>query len=279
MKKKLVMCMLVETLLCVMLAGCGGSAEKTSAETVEVVTAEAGSELETTAAAETADVTENPQESTVETEEEETVETETETEEEEPEQTDWLAEHGIEITPQGSCQVTLCGCDENYNPTDDFDAAVDVAISETTEGVEKGFKKVSAVFTIDWSASTSSGEYNWVSAFDRYTGTSFEFDTGTTYAKDGEHTAKEGFVAIQNGEEYYDVSIEFASDGQGRLMYRTVTVTCPEDYDGTVFQIGYSSPELAEGFESSVDLSSRLYTIDEFPYYGDGYYYFTMTDE
>lgn len=30
---------------------------------------------------------------------------------------------------------------------------------------------------------------------------------------------------------------------------------------------------------SAIDYAARLYTIDELPYYGDGYLYFTMTDD
>lgn len=197
----------------------------------------------------------------------------------EPEPADWLEEHGIAVSPQGDFQCNLYGyAGDASNPTGDFLADMNVSITETTEGVEDGFKKVSALFVINASNNTGDHCKYWSSAFDRYTGTSFEFDNAGTYTLKGDYAAKEGFVAVQNGDEYYDVSIAFETDNQYPILYKTVTVTCPVDYDGTVFQIGYVSPELDEK-NSQIDYAARLYTIDELPYYGDGYLYFTMTND
>lgn len=191
----------------------------------------------------------------------------------------WTAKQGISVTPQGDCQVNMGGYDTTTGElTGEFMADVHAAVSETTEGVKDGFKKVSAVFTIDPGNCTGDGILFWCSAFDRYTGTSFEFDSAVNSQLDGEHTAQESFVTIRNGEETYDVSVEFETEGEGMLITKTISVTCPADYEGVMFQLGKDSLEqMVEN--SEIDYAARLYTIDELPYNGEGYLYFTLTDD
>ncbi len=189
------------------------------------------------------------------------------------------AKQGIAVTPQGDCQVEVGGFDSASGEiTGDFMADVKVTISETTEDVADGFKKVSAQFAIDASNCTGDGILFWCSAFDRYTGTSFEFDSAVNEQLDGEHTAQDGFVTIQNGDESYDVSVEFMSENEGYTVYKTIVVTCPVEYEGAMFQLGKDSLEQMTK-NSVIDYAARLYTIDELPYYGDEYLYFTMTDD
>lgn len=191
----------------------------------------------------------------------------------------WSAKQGIVVTPQGDCQVEMGGYDTASGEiTGDFMADVHVAVSETSEGVADGYRKVSAVFSIDAGNCTGDGILFWCSAFDRYTGTSFEFDSAVNEQLDGEHTAQDGFVTIQNGDESYDVSVEFMTEGEGMHIIKTVAVTCPADYEGVMFQIGKDSLEQMTA-NSEIDYAARLYTIDELPYYGDGYLYFTVSDD
>lgn len=191
----------------------------------------------------------------------------------------WSTKQGISVTPQGDCQVIMGGYDAASGEiTGNFTADVNVSISESKEGVADGFKKVSAVFSIDAGNCTGDGILFWCSAFDRYTGTSFEFDSAVNQKLDGEHTAQEGFVTIQNGNETYDVSVKFMTEGEGYQITKTVAVVCPVDYEGVMFQIGKDSLEqMVEN--SEIDYAAKLYTIDELPYYGDGYLYFTKTDD
>lgn len=189
------------------------------------------------------------------------------------------AKQGIQITPQGDCRVEMGAYDSTSGEfTEDFMADVKVSISETTEGVADGFKKVSALFTIDASGCTGDGVLFWCSAFDRYTGTSFEFDSAVNEKLDGEHTAQDGFVTVRDGDESYDVSVEFMTESEGYVLSKTVAVTCPADYEGVMFQIGKDSLEQMLK-NSEIDYAARLYTIDELPYWGDGYLYFTVTDD
>lgn len=191
----------------------------------------------------------------------------------------WSAKQGIAVTPQGDCQVEIGGYDSKSGEiTDDFMADVKVAVSESTVNVTDGYKKVSAVFTIDASNCSGDGVLFWCSAFDRYTGTSFEFDSAVNEQLNGEHTTQDGFVTIQNGNDSYDISVEFMTENEGVLITKTVTVTCPTDYDGVMFQFGKDSLEQMTK-NAEIDYAARLYTIDELPYYGGDYLYFTTTDD
>lgn len=190
----------------------------------------------------------------------------------------WFDSHGLTITPQGEFTYTTMSVDFDDNDTGTFDVLTKVVITETTDGVEDGYKKVTAVFTEDVSDSPEDSYWNYISAFDRYTGISFEFDTETAYTEAEETVAKEDFVTISNGEKSYNVSIKFEGVNAFPDMEETVTVICPIDYDGTVFQIGYCDSKQIEEQEK-IDLTARLYTIDEFPYYGEGYYYFSYNNE
>ena len=279
MKRKMLMRMLGAALSAFLLAGCGNTAKP--ADSGSVVTA---GEEDGTDAAEEADVEEEPgseesEEADVEepgagnepeeadagqkSEESEVPEDETELE-----PVNWLEEHGIAITPQGDWPVNLYGYDsyvEDY--VCDFEAGVNVAISETIEGADEGLKKVTAVYTVDMSnmpEEVTGCRWN-TSSFDRYTGTYFR---GNAKTKD----------AVRIGDEYYDIRTEYEQENNWPLSIVTYTVTCPADYDGTVFQFGYTSPEKGEEYDKN-DYTARLYTMDELPYYGEGYLRFTLTDE
>ena len=80
--------------------------------------------------------------------------------------------------------------------------------------------------------------------------------------------------------EVYDVRMEYDAQQNGNTDTYTVTVICPEDYDGTVFDIGCAYKDLSEMYDK-IDLKKKLYTIDELPYYGDhySYYYFSSSDK
>ena len=70
-----------------------------------------------------------------------------------------------------------------------------------------------------------------------------------------------------SGARYYDVRT--AGDSVNEY---------PVDYDGAVFKFGYTSPELSEQ-SGKIDFEARVYKVDELPYNGDDYLYFTLTDD
>ncbi len=139
MKKNMLLRMFAAALSVFVIVGCGNTAE--TIECGSVVTGE-----------EDADV-------------EKDTEVEEETEETELEPVNWLEEHEIAITPQGDCTVTLYSYEEDY--VDDFLADVNVTITETTEGVEEGLKKITASYVLDVSNDPGNGVMWHNSVFDR----------------------------------------------------------------------------------------------------------------
>ena len=277
MKRKMLMRMLAAALSASLLAGCGNTAKPADSGSVVA----AGEEDETDAAEE-ADVEEEP--GSEESEEADVEEPgagnepeeadagqeseESEVPEEEPEQepVNWLEEHEIAITPQGDCTVTLYSYDSyEEDHVDDFLADVNVTITETTEGVEEGLKKVTASYVLDVSNDPGNGVMWHNSVFDRYTG---------NYFRGGSKTKE----AIKMGDVYYDVRTAGDSVNEYPIFYITRTLICPVDYDGAVFKFGYTSPELSEQ-SGKIDFEARVYKVDELPYNGDDYLYFTLTDE
>ena len=277
MKRKMLMSMLAVALSASLLAGCGNTAKPADSGSVVTAGEEDGAD-----AAQEADVaedpgTEAPEEADVAEEpgaENETEEAdagqepeESEVPEEEPEQelVNWLEEHEIAITPQGDCTVTLYSYDSyEEDHVDDFLADVNVTITETTEGVEEGLKKVTALYVLDVSNDPGNGVMWHNSVFDRYTG---------NYFRGGSKTKE----AIKIGDEYYDVRTEGDSVNEYPIFYITRTLICPVDYDGAVFKFGYTSPELGEQ-SGKIDFEARVYKVDELLYNGPNYLYFTLTD-
>ncbi len=202
----------------------------------------------------------------------------------EPEPVAWFDEKGLKITPQGdfTFDTVLMSSDGrvlidiNTFEKEKIDVPSNVTITETTEGAEEGYKKVTAVFNCDYSAGAGKICYAWSSAFDRYSGVSFEVDPDTTYG----NATEPGVVQIKYKGEVYDVRMEYDAQQNGNTDTYTVTVICPEDYDGTVFDIGCAYKDLSEMYDK-IDLKKKLYTIDELPYYGDhySYYYFSSSDK
>jgi hypothetical protein len=263
MKRKMLMSMLAVALSASLLAGCGNTAKPADSGSVVTAGEEDGAD-----AAQEADVAEEPGAEN-ETEEADAGQEpeESEVPEEEPEQelVNWLEEHEIAITPQGDCAVTLYSYDSyEEDHVDDFLADVNVTITETTEGVEEGLKKVTASYVLDVSNDPGNGVMWHNSVFDRYTG---------NYFRGGSKTKE----AIKIGDEYYDVRTEGDSVNEYPIFYITRTLICPVDYDGAVFKFGYTSPELGEQ-SGKIDFEARVYKVDELPYNGPNYLYFTLTD-
>lgn len=261
MKKNLLKILLCASMLTVTIVGCGSSTEATIENDTVTLAEEEPAEEPTEEIAE--ETTEEPAEESAEAEEPM----------EEPAK-DWFGEHGLVITPQGDFTFTTMGCDDSYNDVKPFEVKANAAVSETTDGVEDGYKKVTMVWNIDASAVDGTGYNHWESAFDRYTGISFEADSSVM---EGTYHW-EGFFTIVNGDESYDVSIATEVISDYPKSTDTLTVTCPVDYDGVVFQIGYWDQELREA-NQAIDYTARLYTIDELPAYGNGYHYFSYSDE
>ena len=275
--------MLSSVATCFALAGCSSNND-TAAET-EVAESETETEEEAEPATEEATPTPEP----------------TATPTPEPEPVTWFDEQGLAITPQGDFKfktqwnLWLDGYGESasHKPGDEVEIAANATVTETTEGVEDGYKKVSATFEYDWAKYFYSYEpvisydralgsvkpSTWISAFDRYTGTSFEpgdvdipieYD-GTTYD-------------VNCGFEW---NYDYDYDSGKLLVSCTVNVICPADYDGAVFEIGCGTkydPEKKVNDDApyeSIDYSKPVMEED-FPFFTDSahpHVYFSSNNE
>lgn len=260
MKKEQVTLLLTGALSFMLLAGCGENVtvEKVDEDSVEVTTDTLLSESE----AEASEVV---------------LETETEAVE-----GDWLSQHNVTITPQGPFSYKAYEYDGETGATiGDFDVSAYADVSEYTDGVAEGYKQVVISYTLDLSANTGGRTKYFTMAFDRYTGIAFTDEAGVAYTNYiGDKTTSEGTILITVDDKTYDVKTESHSENQYPMIYRATVITCPVDYDGVVFGIGYANPEMQEEY-LQMDFSEKLYTMDEFPFYENEYpiYYFTATDK
>lgn len=191
--------------------------------------------------------------------------------------TGWFEAQGLTITPQGN--FTYQSGLINGNSTEDIgtvNVPSNITIAETTAGMENGYKMVMAAVVDDLSRAETNNSATWVSAFDRYTGTSFEFDL-MLLAGSGS-VSDQSFVTIVNGSDSYDISMQVTSTRTGNIYTTVIAVICPADYNGTVFQVGHGSLAKIAALQE-IFTEGRLYTINELPYFGDGYYYFSYSDK
>ena len=274
MKKMVLKILLSFCMAVVVMGGCGSDTEATLADGTVTIgedqTTEGTPEKPIEESAE--NVTEESKEEPIEESAKEPVE--------EPAK-DWFEEQELVITPQGDFTFTAMAYDDSKNDADTFEVIADAVIIETTDGVEDGYKEIAIVWNMDMSPIVGLGfrgfRFNSL-AFDRYTGIAFVFDSSVTTTNLGETSHKEGFVTIVNGDESYDVSVTNESVNNYPYITSTMTVICPVDYDGVVFQIGYDDLELREA-NQAIDYTARLYTLDELPYFGEGYYYFSYSNK
>lgn len=150
MKKKALTGILVASMLGMMLTGCGDNKEVTKTDDTKVeITTEKESEATETVVEETTEVTtEAPVEEVA---------------------SDFLAENGLTVTPNGTMTATVA----KYDSDDLMDLPITTSV-ETVASSEEGYSDTTLTVTADISSVASTGwSYN-VTAFDRYTGTSYE---------------------------------------------------------------------------------------------------------
>ncbi len=184
--------------------------------------------------------------------------------------TSFFEQKQLVITPQGEVTINTTATDKDGN-TVDVAEPVNVDISERAD--QPGQKVVEATFEMDMTVVPEG--YNlssWQLAFDRYTGISFEY-----YDPEGEQEQPSPVSFEYNGQQI-EVQMGYSTeyDEETGILTVVIYVVCPEDYDGTVFQIGYSDPSIDEA-DADWPYSERLYTIDELPGFdsnGHEYFYF-----
>ena len=191
---------------------------------------------------------------------------------------DWLTEKGLQITKKSAVKSFTSATyyqdmkDETKSYSNgEVDIPVKVSIDETTKDCEEGRKKVILTTSLDLSVSGEDQLVWYISAFDRYTGTEFYSPTKTK-------RKYELTITTDNGD--YDIEASLGGKIDDKLFIRTVTVDCPQDYDGAAFEIGYGSIEMLNEYQNS-EVQERVHRIDETPFFPtNGYqYYFVSYDD
>lgn len=250
MKKKMLTGILAVSMLGLVLVGCGDNKEvtKTDESQVEITT-----EKESETATETEEVTE--------------VATEAPTEEV---KADFLTENGLTVTPNGSMTATVA----QYDSDDLIDLPITTSV-ETVASSEEGYSDTTFTVTADISNVASTGwSYN-VTAFDRYTGTSYE---GKKDSLVNGGTTHNDVVVIDVDGTQYDCSLDASQSDNGNTSTITCTVHHPTAYDGVVFAFGKMTKTMLSAY-NAVDFNSTFTVADYSDVFIDGQYFFTATDK
>lgn len=253
MKKKALTGILVASMLGMMLTGCGDNKEVTKTDDTKVeITTEKESEATETVVEETTEVTtEAPVEEVA---------------------SDFLTENGLTVTPNGSMTIPLAVKD-----TDDM---IDVPVTTSVETVassEDGYSDTTLKVDID--AKAAAGQYYTcnVSAFDRYTGTSYESKPTSLGTNNG--SMHENVVVVDIDGTQYDCALTADMNmDSDYVQHVTVTVHHPSDYDGVVFVFGGQTATQGTAY-NAIDTSKTFTIADYSDVFIDGQYFFTATDK
>lgn len=253
MKKKALTGILVASMLGMMLTGCGDNKEVTKTDDTKVeITTEKESEATETVVEETTEVaTEAPTEEV---------------------KADFLTENGLTITPNGSMTIPLAV----MNTDDMIDVPITTAV-ETVASSEDGYSDTTLKVDID--AKAAAGQYYTcnVSAFDRYTGTSYESKPTSLGTNNG--SMHENVVVVDVDGTQYDCALTADMNmDSDYVQHVTVTVHHPSAYDGVVFVFGGQTATQGTAY-NAIDTSKTFTIADYSDVFIDGQYFFTATDK
>ena len=253
MKKKALTGILVASMLGMMLTGCGDNKEVTKTDETQVeITTEKESEATETVVEETTEVaTEAPVEEVA---------------------SDFLTENGLTVTPNGSMTIPLAV----MNTDDMIDVPVTTSV-ETVASSEEGYSDTTLKVDID--AKAAAGQYYTcnVSAFDRYTGTSYESKPTSLGTNNG--SMHENVVVVDVDGTRYDCALTADMNmDSDYVQHVTVTVHHPSDYDGVVFVFGGQTATQGTAY-NAIDTSKTFTIADYSDVFIDGQYFFTATDK
>ena len=243
------MCVMVGTLL----TGCGGNKEVNKVdESTGIITETDKSSQKVTE--ETAEPT------TEETEAVETTEAVT---------GDFLSQNGLTITPSGDATVQLAiGAGDTLS-----DDVEDVTINVKFETYEKENGYVTDCFLVTMPLKETGNTYN-ISAFDRYTGTSFESVASNL---DEGSVNQSGVIVDVDGNEY-DCSLTadaVLGDTENTVI---LEITHPVEYDGAVFMFGQQTKTQMTAY-NNIDFNSTFTIADYADVFIDGQTFFTVSNK
>lgn len=250
MKKNLILGLTVVAVAGCMFTGCGKNKDVTKVDDTHAVVSEA---TESALDKDLEPVTEAPTE----------VETEAPTEEV---KADFLAENGLTVTPNGSMTIKVA----KYDSDELTDLAVTTSV-ETVASSEEGYSDTTFTVTADKNLDNSGVSYN-ISAFDRYTGTSYESKLTTALLGGG--ASHDNVCVLDVDGTQYDCSMDAKQNGNTV----TLTVHHPSNYDGVVFLLGKLTATQTSAY-NAVDFSKTFTVADYSDVFIDGQYFFTATDK
>lgn len=250
MKKNLILGLTVVAVAGCMFTGCGKNKDVTKVDDTQAVVSEA---TESALDKDLEPVTEAPTE----------VETEAPTEEV---KADFLAENGLTVTPNGSMTIKVA----KYDSDELTDLAVTTSV-ETVASSEEGYSDTTFTVTADKNLDNSGVSYN-ISAFDRYTGTSYESKLTTALLGGG--ASHDNVCVLDVDGTQYDCSMDAKQNGNTV----TLTVHHPSNYDGVVFLLGKLTATQTSAY-NAVDFSKTFTVADYSDVFIDGQYFFTATDK
>lgn len=247
MKKKALTGILVASMLGMMLTGCGDNKEVTKTDESQVeISTEKESEATETVVEETTEVaTEAPVEEVA---------------------SDFLTENGLTVTPNGSMTIPVA----KYGSDELTDLAVTTSV-ETVASSEEGYSDTTFIVTADKNLDNSGVSYN-ISAFDRYTGTSYESKLTTALLGGG--ASHDNVCVLDVDGTQYDCSMDAKQNGNTV----TLTVHHPSNYDGVVFLLGKLTATQTDAY-NAVDFNNTFTVADHADVFIDGQYFFTATDK
>ena len=254
MKKKLILGLIAVAVVGCALTGCGKKKEVTKVNESQAVVSES---------------TESALDKDLEPATETPTETEAPTEEV---KADFLTENGLTVTPNGSMTIPLAVKD-----TDDM---IDVPVTTSVETVassEDGYSDTTLKVDID--AKAAAGQYYTcnVSAFDRYTGTSYESKPTSLGTNNG--SMHENVVVVDVDGTKYDCALTADMNMDSNyVQHVTVTVHHPSDYNGVVFIFGGQTATQNTAY-NAIDTSKTFTIADYSDVFIDGQYFFTATDK
>lgn len=238
MKKKLVTCLLMCVMAGTMLAGCGDNKEVTKVDDSTAVITETTKPVEESTEAETEVVV-----------------------------ADFLSKNGLVITPSGDVTVPMAiGAGDTL--TDDVE---DVTVNVKFETYEKEKGYVTDCFLVTMPLKKTGNTYN-ISAFDRYTGTSFESVASNL---DNGSVNQSGVIVDVDGKEY-DCSLA-ANVRYGNTEDTIILeITHPAEYNGVVFEFGQHTKTQMTAYKN-IDFNSTFTIADYADVFIDGQTFFTVS--
>lgn len=248
MKKKLILGFIAVAVVGCALTGCGKKKEVTKVNESQAVVSES---TESALNKDLEPVTETPTETEAPTEEV---------------KADFLTENGLTVTPNGSMTIPVA----KYGSDELTDLAVNTSVA-TVASSEEGYSDTTFTVTADKNLDNSGVSYN-ISAFDRYTGTSYESKLTTALLGGG--ASHDNVCVLDIDGTQYDCSMDAKQNGNTV----TLTVHHPSNYDGVVFLLGKLTATQTDAY-NAVDFNNTFTVADHADVFIDGQYFFTATDK